>query len=119
MNIVYEVVENFGVVPVIECLEHKDLIKLHDFLKDNVFNEGKKRGCYYTNRKHLIVFNGKLIVAWINSKGFTHIIMEDRHYRIDLKKNDMVIADNYYYNFKSIVKNDCVNYKNLNIYEAC
>ena len=45
--------------------------------------------------------------------------MEDRHYRVDLKKNDMVIADNYYYNFKSIVKNDCVNYKNLNIYEAC
>ena len=28
MNIVYEVVENFGVVPVIECLEHKDLINL-------------------------------------------------------------------------------------------
>ena len=118
MNIVYEVVENFGVVPVITCSEQKTPAQLHEFLKDNVFNEGE-RGCYRTDRKHLIDFNDNLMIVWINSRRFTHIIVDDRHYRIDLRKNDMVIADNYYYNFKSIVKNDCVNYKNLNIYEAC
>ena len=95
MNIVYEVVENFGVVPVIECLEHKDLIKLHDFLKDNVFNEGKKRGCYYTNRKHLIVFNGKLIVAWINSKGFTHIIINTVIFNYTFKVVIVIISYNH------------------------
>lgn len=103
----------------IPCIEtqNKNFKDIYVFFKENIFNKGRK-GCYFTNEKHLVLFNDNLIVTWINSKNFIHIIIDNSHYRIDLKNNNLVLADSNYWNLKQIIKNDCVNYNNnTNIYK--
>ena len=89
-SVSYEVAKSIGVIPVI-MLNEANFTKVYNILINNVFNEGGKG--YFTNRKNLVEFNGNLIITWINNKDFIHLIMDDRHYRIDLKKNDLVLAD--------------------------
>ena len=115
MKLEYSLVENIGVIPCIE-MTNRDLRAVHSLFIKNIFNKGGKG--YTTNEKHLVQFNDNLIITWINNKDFIHMIMDDRHYRIDLKKNDLVVADSYYYNMKNIIKNDCINFNNkTNIYQ--
>lgn len=115
MSVAYEVVENVGVIPVI-MFNERNFNKVYDILINNVFNEGGKG--YFTNRKHLVQFNDNLIITWVNNKDFIHLIMDNTHYRIDLKKNTLALADSYHYNMKNIIKGECVNYKNIsNIYQ--
>ena len=57
------------------------------------------------------------MVAWINSKGFVHFIIEGSHYRINEKLNTLVLAESGFHNMKAYVK-ECVNYLNTtNIYQ--
>ncbi|MBQ8997788.1 MAG: hypothetical protein IJ086_03720 [Clostridium sp.] len=114
-SVSYEVVESIEVIPVI-MLNEANFNKVYNILINNVFNEGGKG--YFTNRKHLVEFNGNLIITWINNKDFIHLIMDNSHYRIDLKKNSLVVADSYHYNMKKIIKDECVNCKSTsNIYQ--
>ena len=102
----------------IPCIvsDTNDFRSVKNFLIKNIFNEGSKYSHKY-NRKHLITINEEPMVAWINSKGFVHFIIEGSHYRINEKLNTLVLAGSGFHNIKTYVK-ECVNYLNTtNIYQ--
>lgn len=108
-------------VPSITSLNNNPstIIGLQRLIVDGVFSKGGQG--YYTNENHLIYFNGRRFVVWINTKGFIHMVLTENrygdHYRIHKAKNTLDYVADGYYDSKKLISS-CINVINReNIYK--
>lgn len=119
-KIEYRVVEGVT-VPLItsENTEATNISKLQSLMIDGVFSKGSSG--YIPNENHLIFFNGRRFVVWVNSKGFIHMVLTESingdHYRIHKTKNTLDYVKDSGYDSRRLISSSINVIEKRNIYK--